>query len=87
VRRIFRYEVPVSDLVHRLVLEGPVLAVGCHKANVVEFWALATDSAATQYRWFQVFGTGQELPAGAFYCGTAIDPTGLAWHLFELIAS
>jgi hypothetical protein len=86
VRGIHRREVPVDDLAHLLVLGGPVLAVACRKADVVEFWAVHDDAVA-QHRWFQVFGTGQELPAGAFYCGTAIDPIGLAWHLFELIAS
>jgi hypothetical protein len=84
VKAIYRYEVPVDDLAHRLMVAGPVLAVGCRRPDVVEFWALH-DSAVTWYRWFQVFGTGQTLPEVVKYLGTAVAPGGqLVWHLLEM---
>jgi hypothetical protein len=80
--RIYRYEVPVDDQWHEFDL-GPVLAVGCRQADVVEFWAMHFDNGLTVRRRFIVVGTGHTLPVEASrHIGTAVAPGGqLVWHL------
>lgn len=81
---IFRYEVPVDDEWHALVLSGPVLHVAVRsRPNVVEMWARSTGPLGVT-RQFRVFGTGQPLTEDAGYVGTALVPSaGLVWHLME----
>lgn len=81
---IHRYEVPVDDRGHGIALRGRILHVGCRKPEVVEFWAFDDDGAEEDWPSFQVFGTGQPLPAGWRWVGTAVAPGGaLVWHLCE----
>jgi hypothetical protein len=84
-RQVFRYEVPVDDRDHELSLTpGPILKVGARKTAAVEFWA-ETHPEGTVERAFRVFGTGQPIPAGYLWVGTA-EPVGLGalvWHLYE----
>lgn len=80
---IYRYEIPVDDGWHPLQLSGRILHVACRSMGVVEVWALHTDEPAIT-RSFRVYGTGQPLPPGIDYVGTALTPGGqLVWHLFE----
>jgi hypothetical protein len=80
---IYRYEVPVDDRWHPLQFSGPVLHVACRNPYAVELWALHTDEPKPT-RSFRIYGTGQPLPDGLEYIGTALAPGGqLVWHLFE----
>jgi hypothetical protein len=84
MRTVFRYDVPVDDRPHEFELRGPLLAVGCRKADVVEFWALRDTAVVEFVRTYQVFGTGQPDVDGV-HRGTAYAADGqLVWHLFEL---
>lgn len=85
MRTVFRYEVPVDDRPHEIDLRGPLLAVGCRRLNVVEFWAIwDTLAGPERTHTFQVYGTGQPDVEGK-HLGTAVAPGGeLVWHLFEL---
>jgi hypothetical protein len=76
---IYRYEVPVDDRWHALELTGAVLHVGARRLDVVEFWALHTDSPPHR-REYRVFGTGHPLDGGR-HVGTVVHPS-LVWHLF-----
>lgn len=79
---IYRYEVPVDDRWHRLVLTGPILHVASRRPEVVEVWALANDHRPEVCE-LRAFGTGQPLPADAHrYVGTALVGR-LVWHLYE----
>lgn len=81
--RIYRYEVPVDGEWHDVVLTGSPLRVGCRDVDTVEFWAIAHGLGAITRR-FRVVGTGEALPSGARYWGTAIAPGDeLVWHLVE----
>jgi len=42
-----------------------------------------TDSPATTRRLFDIFGTGQEIPAGAKYVGTFFAAP-YVWHIHEV---
>lgn len=80
---VYRYEVPVDDRWHALQVEGPVLHVDCRNQHIVEVWAVHADGPKPT-RSFRVYGTGQTLPEGLDYVGTALAPGGqLVWHLFE----
>ena len=85
-RQVFRYTVPVDDRPHVIHLTSDPL----HVANgvtldEVEFWAEHDMDAPEYPAAFQVAGTGQPLPDGALYVGTAPRTReGLVWHLYRL---
>ena len=80
---VYRYEIPVDDRWHPLQLSGRILHVACRNTHAVEVWALHTSQPRIT-RSFRVYGTGQPLPPGVDYTGTALAPSGqLVWHLFE----
>jgi len=96
--QVFRYEVPVDEAWHAYDLNGPVLHVGCRKVDVVEFWAEVHGGVLPVVRRLRVYGTGQPVPSGAAYRGTALTPPFLSgsaahgiqvaygtlvWHLYE----
>jgi hypothetical protein len=81
---ILRYEVPVDGEVHQVTLQGPLRAVGCRDADVMEFWAESDMSRPRTTHSFIVYGTGDPSVEGT-YKGTAVTPGGsFAWHLYEL---
>lgn len=90
--RIYRYVVPVDDKPHTIGLApGRAADLGpLHLASTldtVEFWAVHSDEYADKPIpfTFQVFGTGQGIPPGAQWRGTAPRTReGLVWHLFQL---
>lgn len=78
--RVLRYEIPVDDQVHHLVLCGPTLHVATRHMDTVEMWC--QDEGLARQVALTVVGTGHPWPDGAFYLGTAIVPGGaLVWHL------
>lgn len=88
---VHRYEVPVDDQAHTIMLPGyaRVLHVDCRRRGVVEFWTevIRSERAAEVYhdqpREYRVFGTGHPIPlTGWHYQGTALDGP-LVWHLYE----
>lgn len=80
--RVLRYEIPVDDCWHRLLPSGPILHVATRRPDVVEVWAASGQPDIV--RELRVFGTGQPIPDGAIYVGTAIVPGGaFVWHLME----
>ncbi|WP_424534397.1 DUF7352 domain-containing protein [Sphaerisporangium viridialbum] len=51
----------------------------------VDFWVERHRGTPAVERTFQVFGTGQPIPATAIHRSTAArDPHGLVWHLYQL---
>lgn len=92
--RVLRWTVPVDDQAHVTNAAGPVLRVAAHREffTEVEFWTLeAADShrqaPGSRPRVVRVFGTGQPVPAGYKWLGTAErTEQGLVWHLFERTA-
>lgn len=59
--------------------DGAMLA----QRNVVTFWVELNTGEATILRYFQLFGTGHDIPTNAIYCGTVHDH-GMVWHLYEV---
>lgn len=83
--RIYRYEVPVDGRWHDITMAGAgTLRVGCRNVHVVEFWTTHDDVSVEEVRRFRVVGTGEPMPDGARWWGTAVAPGGrLVWHLVE----
>lgn len=81
---IHRYEVPVDDQWHQLLLSGYVVHVASGGGEVVEVGAVA-GARAPRLRSFLVVSTGQGLPEGEWeHRGTALTPGGtFVWHLLE----
>jgi hypothetical protein len=88
-RKMYRYVVPVDDQAHVFTLTAnPVVVAAATgpRSHIVEFWA-ENDEDPGWERWFQVFGTGHTLPAGAKWTGTCPRTAlGLVWHLYEVNA-
>jgi hypothetical protein len=60
------------------------------KPERVWVWTLHTqpdDDTGPQirFRWIQLFGTGQPIPVPSAHLGTAVTPSGLVWHLVEVL--
>lgn len=82
--RIFRHGVPVDEQWHTLFPVTDPLSVGCRDRSVVEFWSWEPHGDSASWRFFRVYGTGQEIPENVKHWGTAVAPDGfLVWHLFE----
>lgn len=90
--RVLRWTVPVDDQAHVTNAAGPVLRVAGDRkfSTIVEFWTLESAEApprGARPRVVRVFGTGQPVPAGYEWLGTAErTEQGLVWHLFERTA-
>ncbi|MEV4287391.1 hypothetical protein AB0K40_17945 [Nonomuraea bangladeshensis] len=94
-KTVLRYEVPIDGRPHTFRLTHSPHAVaakriGAAHANVthrVEFWAEHDehpDYVTAVQRTFQVFGTGQPIPASARIVDTTERLDGLVWHLYEV---
>ncbi len=89
-RRMYRYAVPIDDQAHPLILNGQPAAVACGGGQppnfyYLEFWAECDDAKPDVRRWYQVFGTGHDLPSDATWVGTpGRDRLGMVWHLYEV---
>jgi hypothetical protein len=60
------------------------------KPERVWVWTLHTqpdDDTGPQirFRWIRLFGTGQPIPVPCAHLGTAVTPSGLVWHLVEVL--
>lgn len=84
-RRVYRYELPVDDAWHELLLTSPPHHVAARDPRTVELWALHDDDAPELVMSFRVVGTGQELPVPATrIVGTALAAGGsLVWHVVQ----
>ena len=85
-RAVFKYEITVDDQWHEIFM--PIPAVDVHVASppgvrgTVNVWAEVTPSGPElAVRKFRVFGTGQPIPDGAAYTGTALAGP-FVWHVY-----
>lgn len=80
---VYRYDVPIDENWHDLLLSGAVLHVAVRQSDVVTLWALHTDGPPVRRR-FMVFGTGETLAPDVRHVGTALAAGGAeVWHVFE----
>ena len=84
-RRMLRHEVGIDGPV-TIGLTGEPVHVGALAYGAgVEFWAEHDEAKPARERTFMVFGTGNVLPPGARWAGTAPrTPDGFVWHLYEV---
>lgn len=90
-RAIFKYELPIDDEWHQLVMPLPArvyhvavnhMAVTAATQSSVYLWAEVSPSGKKRgARLFRVFGTGQDIPEGAVYVGTTLDGP-FVWHVY-----
>lgn len=83
-----RYEIPIDDKPHSVALTDSPVAAATQQGNMnVEIWAEYNPSKhPIVVRVYQVFGTGQTLPANARHRLTCLgNGLGLVWHLYELV--
>lgn len=89
MKRIWKYEVPVTDRPSlQLSLGAKLLHFGVDQYGDVTLWILIDDEQAVEERNFRIYGTGRPIPEEDLqslgYIGTAMTPAGLVWHLFEV---
>jgi hypothetical protein len=87
-QRIHKYEVPYGEWTVALPECAEILHVATQPTatgkEAVFLWALVRDGVPTKLRQIGYFGTGEEIPVGAEYIGTAITPCGtFVWHVFD----
>jgi len=88
--KVYKTVIPIDDKPHPVVTNGSILHVGRQETTSVCFWhehwtdtELAPESAAEG--WYQVFGTGHDIPQDAYHIGTVQDIVrGLVWHLYQV---
>lgn len=66
-------EMPPQAIRHRFAMQN----------HVPTIWAEVDTAHGLVPRYFQIFGTGQELPDGAEYVGT-FEQGPFVWHLYEV---
>lgn len=92
MRTVWKYEVPVCafDYVIEMPRDAEIVHVGGQggKISSVFFWAELAVARDDKPAWengrrtFAAVGTGNSIPEGYAYVGTAVvDP--LVWHLYE----
>lgn len=88
---MYRYEILIDGEPHSVSLCPGEMSrtIGTRStasgSSMVEFWAEYDPDASLAERRFQVFGTNEQIPAGAVLIGTAPrDVSGFVWHLYEL---
>ena len=82
---MYRYQVGLDGPVMIGLTSDPVSFGALDGGAGIEFWAEHDDAKPEVARTFVIAGTGQHIPAGASYTGTAPRTSeGLVWHLFEL---
>lgn len=81
----FTLDKPATDF--RVPVGSVVLAAGIQGDDIV-IWMLVWTDADTEWRSFQAFNTGQEIPGDpdrlAEFVGSLTSKTGIVWHVFEL---
>lgn len=85
--KIYKYPVEVGKLnTLQLPADAKIVHVGNQgRQDVVFIWA-EFDRKMTEFRMFNVFGTGEEIPPDAyFYVGTTEVTPNLVWHVYELV--
>ena len=53
------------------------------QGGLIRLWAEVETNSPEKTHRFQIIGTGHEVPKGAQYLGTVLDPP-FVWHLYQL---
>lgn len=82
--QIFKYELPVTDVVTVSMPKGAKILTVQPQRGAVTLWAEVDPTARRVDRRFQIVGTGNNFdPNGARYLGSA--QTGIfVWHVYEM---
>ena len=82
--RILKYELPVDDEPHAVGWYPIHVACQGDEYDVVRVWSSVDDDESRTVQ-VQVFATGQPIPLGAAYIGTAIThDSGFVWHVYDV---
>lgn len=86
---IHKHEITDSfETIKFLPENAVILSLGMQGESIV-FWALVDDSRSLEERRFRIFGTGWTIGVERLdklkFVGTVQTPTGLVWHVFELV--
>lgn len=84
-KRVLKWDIPVDDKAHQGG-DTPVYVMCQDQGtyDTVQLWTL-DHGEPVQNNLYQVFATGQPIPDGAKYVGTAPAMGGnLIWHLFDV---
>lgn len=83
-REIYKYRVSVNDAWHEFEIPSParIIHVASQGPGVVSLWAEIDNEGENTARSFRIYATGQGIPDGAAYVGTALDGM-FVWHVYE----
>lgn len=85
---VWKYPVPVGDLVQHAMPEGARLSLvevsPAEPGTVLTWWVVDPSTQERTTRQFTAIGTGQEVYGRGTVLGSALHrETGLVWHLVE----
>lgn len=82
MRTVHKFQLYVTETVQTLKI--PVGSIIRHvgRQDFICLWVEVDSDAAQVERSFRVFGTGQQIPDGFVYVGTAHDDP-FVWHVYE----
>ena len=83
---VFKYAIDPYNSETQLPVGAEILSVAFQHANFC-LWAKIHTKAKTESRYFEIFGTGEEIPSTMDtdykFVGTAHSDNGLVFHAFE----
>lgn len=87
MKRVHKFEVPNGKAAIEMPKGADLLHVATQPKAVgvgVFLWTLIDPDAAWTVREIGYFATGEEIPDGSAYIGTAVTPDrAFVWHVFE----
>ena len=84
-KTINRYVVPFTGPKTFTLTSAPRAVANTQREDGLEFWAEDDPNRAEYEVTLEVFGTGNSVPEGAIYIGTAPRTSlGLVFHLYEI---
>lgn len=78
------YKYPVTGRGDILIPIGAKILHINMQGKDICMWVLVDTEAVTEYRTFEVVGTGWELDENMFYIGTCSDDS-FVWHIMEIM--
>lgn len=83
MKTVWKYQLVIRDgLQHLSIPEGARIVHVGMQWDTPTFWLEVNPEAALEFRTFQVYGTGHEIPNSNIFIGTAVG-NPFVWHIYE----
>jgi hypothetical protein len=86
MKTVWKYEVPIDDQRHEVLIPEFAEIIGCgmQREMLIAFWAVVKNEEHLVPRYFRVVGTGHPIDEAEDVCGSVLDGQ-FVWHLVEML--